>query len=166
MHDYVEIVRLYIRPTMDVICRDFWNSHPLVIRYPHTTARTMLLSWRSFGCKCLVFKKQKIVNFSPIKRYLVHCTETNSYTYVQIAFLEFNVAPFNFKQNTIEFTLTLICLIIFCSTTPDFGINFSCFYGNITISKWPYFYMLSWIFRVSFGKRFRYFLHINIEKSN
>ena len=25
----------------------------------HTTVHTVLLPWRSFGCKCLLFKKQK-----------------------------------------------------------------------------------------------------------
>ena len=58
-----------------------------------------------------------------------------------------------------------LCNIMFprleISKTNEF-VNFKCFHGNMTILKWPYFYILSRIFRVSFRKSFQYFAHINI----
>ena len=40
------------------------------------------------------------------------------------------------------------------SKTNKFRINIGCFHGNMTISKWPHFYILFSVFQVSFGESF------------
>ena len=61
----------------------------------HTTVHTVLLPWRSFGCKCILFKKQK--TFIPLQLNDIYCNahkgtvictsgnhETSSWTRVQV----------------------------------------------------------------------------------
>ena len=51
------------------------------IRQAYASVHTTLLPWRSFGCQCLVFKKQETVISILLNDIIMQYTEWNSYRF-------------------------------------------------------------------------------------